>query len=46
MDFQYLYLIDGRFLKVRATFPGELWKTGEMPNFAREVAGRAHRASR
>jgi hypothetical protein len=46
MDFQYLYLIDGRFLKVRATFPGELWKTGEMPNFAREVARRAHRASK
>jgi hypothetical protein len=46
MDFQYLYLVDGRFLKVRATFPGELWKAGEMPSFAREFARRAHRASR
>lgn len=45
MDFQYLYLVGGRFLKVRGTFPGESWKTSEIPNFAREIARRVHRSA-
>jgi hypothetical protein len=40
MDFQYLYLIRGRFLKVRATVPGNAWSTAGIPDFAREVARR------
>ncbi len=46
MDFQYLYLVGGRFLKVRGTFPGESWRTSAIPNFSREVARLAHATSR
>ncbi len=46
MDFQYLYTVKGRFLKVRGTFPGDSWKTSDFPEFAREVARRVYRASR
>ena len=44
MDFQYLYLIRGRFLKVRATVPADDWMKAEIPGFARELARRVHSA--
>jgi hypothetical protein len=46
MDFQYLYLVHGRFLKVRGTFPGQTWQTSDIANFSREIARRAQRAPR
>lgn len=46
MDFQYLYLVGGRFLKVRGTFFGEQWQTSEFPAFARELARRVSLASK
>jgi hypothetical protein len=46
MDFQYLYLVGGRFLKVRGTFPGDSWRTSEIADFSREVARRTHATSR
>lgn len=45
MEFQYLYIVGGRFLKVRGTLPGDMWRTSDFPNFARELARRVHRAS-
>jgi hypothetical protein len=38
VEFQYLYLIDGKFLKVRATVPHETWQDSKVPSFARELA--------
>jgi len=38
VEFQYLYLIAGRFLKVRATVPVDVWQTSEVPRFARALA--------
>ena len=38
VDFQYLYLVAGRFLKVRATVPSEGWERTDVPTFARELA--------
>jgi hypothetical protein len=38
VDFQYLYLVAGRFLKVRATVPSEGWERTDVPIFARAMA--------
>ena len=38
IDFQFLYLIDGRFLKVRATVPEAGWQETTVGGFARELA--------
>ena len=40
VDMQYLYLIDGKFVKVRATIPQAGWQQTKVPSFAREVARR------
>jgi hypothetical protein len=41
MDVQYLYLIDGRFFKIRGTFGMDAWPTSELATFARDAARRA-----
>lgn len=46
VEFQYLYLVGGRFLKARGTFPSDQWTTSEFPNFARELARRVAAAHR
>lgn len=46
VEFQYLYLVGGRFLKARGTFPADQWTTSEFPNFARELARRVGAATR
>lgn len=46
MEFQYLYLVGGRFLKVRGTFPGEQWQTSDFLAFARELARRVSLAAK
>lgn len=38
VDMQFLYLIDGKFLKVRATIPEAGWEQTRVPAFARELA--------
>lgn len=38
VDFQYLYLVAGRFLKIRATVPGDAWAKTDVPTFSREMA--------
>ena len=38
VDFQYLYLVAGRFVKVRATVPSEGWQNTDIPVFARMMA--------
>jgi hypothetical protein len=38
VDFQYLYLVAGRFLKIRATVPSDGWEKTDVPVFAREMA--------
>jgi hypothetical protein len=38
VDFQYLYLVAGRFLKVRATVPQKGWEKTDVPTFARALA--------
>jgi hypothetical protein len=43
VDMQFLYLIDGKFLKVRATIPGAGWEQTRVPSFARELAIRMAR---
>ena len=40
VDMQYLYMIWGKFVKVRATVPAEGWKESNVPSFARELARR------
>jgi len=40
VEFQYLYLIDGKFVKVRATVPEEGWQKTHVPAFARALATR------
>ena len=40
VDFQYLYLVAGHFLKVRATVPSDGWEKTDVPTFAREMARR------
>lgn len=43
VELQYLYLIDGKFVKVRATVPEQGWQRTKVPAFARELAGRLAR---
>ncbi len=43
VDFQYLYLIGGKFVKVRATVPEQGWQQTKVPSFARELALRLAR---
>lgn len=43
VDMQFLYLIDGKFVKVRATVPSDEWEQTEVPSFARELATRMAR---
>lgn len=38
VEMQYLYLIDGRFVKVRATVPAQGWEQTQVPTFARALA--------
>lgn len=38
MDFQFLYLIDAKFFKVRATIRAEGWEKTTVKSFARELA--------
>lgn len=37
VDMQYLYLISGKFVKVRATIPEQGWQQTQVPAFAREL---------
>jgi hypothetical protein len=46
VEFAYVYLIGGRFLKVRGTFPGDQWQASDFPAFARELARQVRIASR
>lgn len=38
VELQYLYLIGGKFVKVRATIPEQGWQQSNAPTFARELA--------
>ena len=38
VEFQYLYLVGTRFLKVRATVPAAGWENTDVPLFAKELA--------
>lgn len=38
VELQYLYLISGKFVKVRATIPEPNWKESTVPAFARGLA--------
>ena len=38
VELQYLYLIDGKFVKVRATVPEPGWQQTRVPAFARDLA--------
>ena len=38
MQLQYLYLIKGQFVKVRATLPGDSWQQTPVPRFAHDLA--------
>lgn len=40
VDFQYLYLVDGHFVKIRATVPSDGWEKTDVPAFARDMARR------
>jgi hypothetical protein len=40
VDLQYLYLIGGKFVKVRATVPQAGWQQTKVPSFARQLARR------
>ena len=40
VDMQYLYLISGKFVKVRATLPEQGWQQTQVPSFARDLARR------
>ena len=42
MQLQYLYLIRGQFLKVRATLPGDSWQRAPVPRFAHDLARRVY----
>ncbi len=46
IDMQYLYLIGGKFVKVRATIPERGWQQTRVPSFARELAHRMAREQR
>jgi hypothetical protein len=43
VEMQYLYLIGGKFVKVRATIPEKGWEQTQVPAFARELALRLAR---
>jgi hypothetical protein len=45
VDLQYLYLIDGKFVKVRATIPEVGWQQTTVPSFARDLAHRLARGT-
>lgn len=38
VEFQYLYLVGTRFVKVRATVPAEGWRNTDVPLLAKELA--------
>lgn len=38
VEMQFLYLIDGKFVKVRATIPEQGWEQTSVPSFARALA--------
>lgn len=38
VDMQFLYLVGGKFVKVRATIPEQGWEQTPVPSFARELA--------
>lgn len=38
VDMQFLYVIDGKFVKVRATIPSVGWEQSRVPLFARALA--------
>jgi len=40
VEFQYMYLIGGKLLQVRATVPQAEWPRSRVPGFARELAFR------
>ena len=40
VEMQYLYLIEGKFVKVRATIPQQGWEQTRVPSFSRELARR------
>lgn len=40
VDMQFLYLIDGKFVKVRATIPAQDWQQSTVPSFSRALARR------
>lgn len=40
VDLQYIYLIGGKFVKVRATVPEPGWQQSEVTSFPRELARR------
>src|SRR5262245_8852021 len=44
VEFEYLYLVDGRFVKVRATVPEQDWQKTHVALFARALATRMARA--
>ena len=39
VEFQYLYLVGTRFVKVRASVPAEGWQNTDIPLFAQELIG-------
>ncbi|MGH7531614.1 MAG: hypothetical protein ACREMN_14630 [Gemmatimonadales bacterium] len=39
VELQYLYLVRGRFVKVRATIPSDRWQETTVPNFAKALVG-------
>ncbi|CAN5892232.1 hypothetical protein BH11GEM2_BH11GEM2_00960 [soil metagenome] len=43
VELQYLYLIGGKFVKVRGTIPAQGWQQTRAPSFARELAVRMAR---
>jgi hypothetical protein len=43
VEFEYLYLIDGKFVKVRATVPEQDWQKTHVALFARALATRMAR---
>ena len=38
VEFQYVYLVAGRFLKIRATVPSDGWEKTDVPTFSRDMA--------
>lgn len=38
VELQYLYLVRGKFLKIRASVPEDRWETSGIPEFARNLA--------